>query len=64
MTHPETKWQRSSYCGAGGNNCVEILASDEGIALRESENPEQIVIADLAAFRSLVNGIKAGRVPY
>ncbi|WP_260255585.1 DUF397 domain-containing protein [Streptomyces sp. 840.1] len=36
---PELGWQRSPFCGGGGNNCVEITASTEDglIALRKSE---------------------------
>lgn len=61
MNHSKVNWQRSSYCGAGGNNCLELSGDGGTVSLRESEEPEQIVTADQSAFRGLVTGIKAGR---
>lgn len=57
-------WQRSSFCGGGGNNCVEIAASAEDglIALRESESPDTVLTADRDALRALLSGVKAGQV--
>ncbi|MBC2874562.1 MULTISPECIES: DUF397 domain-containing protein [Streptomyces] len=53
-------WQRSSMCAGGGNNCLEIGAAKDGIALRESTDPEQVIRISPSAFRSLVREIKAG----
>jgi hypothetical protein len=60
MEQTGTDWQRSSFCGGGGNNCVEIAATREGIALRESDDPAQVVITDHAVLRALIASVKAG----
>ncbi|MBC2874560.1 MULTISPECIES: DUF397 domain-containing protein [Streptomyces] len=52
-------WQRSSMCAGGGNNCLEIAAANDGIALRESTDPEQVIRTDPSAFRSLIRRIRA-----
>ncbi|MBT2458105.1 DUF397 domain-containing protein [Streptomyces sp. ISL-86] len=36
-------WQRSSFCGGGGNNCVEIAELPDGIAIRDSVYPDRLV---------------------
>jgi hypothetical protein len=58
---PEHDWQRSSFCGGGGNNCVEVATwpENEGIALRESESPAVVLSTSRAALRALVLGLKA-----
>ncbi|MFF3953759.1 DUF397 domain-containing protein [Streptomyces sp. NPDC001890] len=56
---PEHDWQRSSFCGGGGNNCVEVAVRDGCIALRESESPSAVVIADRRTLRALLAAIKA-----
>lgn len=60
---PEHDWQRSSFCGGGGNNCVEVaaLTDDSGVALRESESPGTVLAVDRGALRALLVDIKAGR---
>lgn len=56
----ELKWLKSSYSDAGGNNCVEVTASSDGIALRESATPAQIVTVGQDVFRALLASSKAG----
>ncbi|WP_078607219.1 DUF397 domain-containing protein [Streptomyces flavidovirens] len=59
----ERDWQRSSFCGGGGNNCVELAtAQGNGVAIRESETPGLVVSTNRAALRALVLGVKAGEV--
>ncbi|GAA2362335.1 DUF397 domain-containing protein [Streptomyces cuspidosporus] len=58
---PEFTWQRSSFCGGGGNNCIEVATADCGIAIRESAEPEAIVTTDRTALRAFVLGVKEGR---
>ncbi|AVZ71839.1 hypothetical protein SLUN_06175 [Streptomyces lunaelactis] len=54
---PEDNWQHSSFCAGGGNNCVEVaLAGGNGIAIRESESPADIVSTNRAALKALVLG--------
>lgn len=58
----EHDWQRSSFCGGGGNNCVEVaaLADDGRIALRESESPTALLVTSRAALGALVRELKLG----
>ncbi|MFG2783053.1 DUF397 domain-containing protein [Streptomyces prunicolor] len=56
---PELHWLKSSFSGDGGNNCVEIAATNpEGVALRESESPAHVLTTDRAALGALVQGVK------
>jgi hypothetical protein len=34
------KWRKSSYSGSGGGQCVEVAAFPNGIAVRDSKNPD------------------------
>ncbi|MGW1199904.1 DUF397 domain-containing protein [Streptomyces sp. NPDC002536] len=59
----DRNWQRSSFSGGGGNNCVECAATGTGtVALRESEVPAEVIRAGQYALGTLLAGIKAGRV--
>lgn len=58
---PELRWLKSSFSGDGGNNCVEIAAtSGDGIVLRESESPADVLTTDRAALGALVRSVKSG----
>ncbi|WP_274561529.1 DUF397 domain-containing protein [Streptomyces spiramyceticus] len=60
---PEHDWQRSSFCAGGGNNCVEVAPSgSDGVAIRESETPADIVSTNRTALKALVLGVKAGEL--
>ncbi|MGW2106904.1 DUF397 domain-containing protein [Streptomyces sp. NPDC001948] len=57
---PDRDWQRSSFCGGGGNNCVEVAAvGGESVALRESNSPGAILIVDRRALKALLAAVKA-----
>ncbi|MFD6323194.1 DUF397 domain-containing protein [Streptomyces sp. NPDC058442] len=49
-------WKRSSFCGGGGNNCVEVAVTeeDDDIAIRTSTRPEQVIKTSRTAFTALV----------
>ncbi|WP_262701708.1 MULTISPECIES: DUF397 domain-containing protein [Streptomyces] len=51
-------WQRSSFCGGGGNNCIEVAADDDGIAIRESSEPDAVITIDRSALHAFVIGVK------
>ncbi|MFE1149861.1 DUF397 domain-containing protein [Streptomyces albidoflavus] len=57
---PENEWQRSSFCGGGGNNCVETLPQDGVILMRESQVPEATIRMTPEQFAVFVRGVKAG----
>lgn len=56
----EGKWQRSSFSPDGGNNCVEVAATGDGVALRESDSPTEVLVTDRGPLLSLICGVKAG----
>jgi hypothetical protein len=59
----EFTWRRSSFCGGGGNNCVEVAATGDGVALRESDSPTEVLVTDRGPLLSLICGVKAGAMP-
>ncbi|MGW7658568.1 DUF397 domain-containing protein [Streptomyces asiaticus] len=56
----ERTWQRSSFCGGGGNNCIEVAADDSDIAIRESSEPSAVLHTDRLALRAFIFGVKRG----
>ncbi|MFF7266636.1 DUF397 domain-containing protein [Streptomyces sp. NPDC008159] len=59
----ESNWQRSSFCGGGGNNCIEVSGTPSGVALRESEAPAEVLTTDRGVMQALILGVKAGSGP-
>ena len=57
---PELNWLKSSFSEASGNNCVEVAATQEGIALRESESPTEILSTGSGALSALLRRVKSG----
>jgi hypothetical protein len=55
------RWKRSSFCGGGGNNCVEVAADDTGsdIAIRNSARPQHVITVGRPAFVSLVGHLRS-----
>ncbi|MEU1785972.1 DUF397 domain-containing protein [Streptomyces sparsogenes] len=54
-------WQKSSYSAqSDGDACVEVASIGDDIGLRESDDPDRVVITTPAKLRSLLAGIKAG----
>ena len=37
--HGPTGWFRSSFCGSGGSDCVEVALLGDGVAMRDSKDP-------------------------
>jgi uncharacterized protein DUF397 len=60
---PDRQWVKSSFSDAGGNNCVEVAAAGHGgVALRESDDPDHVVVASANALAALLASVKARRV--
>ncbi|WEV27046.1 DUF397 domain-containing protein [Streptomyces sp. 71268] len=57
---PENEWQRSSFCGGGGNNCIETLPQNGLILMRESQDPEAIISVTPKQLAAFIQGAKAG----
>lgn len=59
---PELRWLKSSFSGDGGNNCVEVAVTSDGVALRESDSPTELLVTGRGALLSLIRGVKTGAV--
>ncbi|MEU7046195.1 DUF397 domain-containing protein [Streptomyces varsoviensis] len=57
----ELKWQKSSYSGAGGENCVEIAGQGDTIMIRESDAPNVRTSTSRSNFADLIKGVQAGK---
>ncbi|WP_327190650.1 DUF397 domain-containing protein [Streptomyces xinghaiensis] len=56
-------WKRSSFCGGGGNNCVEIAICDRArMAVRDSVNPARTIEVSRAALTAFITGVRTGKV--
>lgn len=54
------KWRKSSYSG-DKNNCVELAALPEGVAVRDNKNPEgEALLLPRAVWRSVADRVKLG----
>ncbi|MCC5033380.1 DUF397 domain-containing protein [Streptomyces sp. WAC 00631] len=53
-------WQKSSFSGAEGPNCLEIAGVPGALLVRESDAPGTVLAASRAALAGLVAGVKAG----
>ncbi len=57
----ELRWQKSSYSGNGGGNCVEVHGQGNAVDVRDSKDPNGPVLSfgpgEWAAF---VAGVKLG----
>ncbi|WKK26893.1 DUF397 domain-containing protein [Streptomyces olivoreticuli] len=56
----EIQWQKSSFSGAGGEDCVEIAAWDGRILMRESDNPDTVATPSLVNLATLLFQVKSG----
>ncbi|MFI9625203.1 DUF397 domain-containing protein [Streptomyces sp. NPDC052042] len=56
----EISWQKSSFSGGGGEQCVEVARRAEEILLRESDDPRVITRTSRDTFAAFIQGVKAG----
>ncbi|MGI5164293.1 DUF397 domain-containing protein [Spirillospora sp. CA-253888] len=40
MDLSNTSWRKSTHSGANGGECIEIAASPQTVAVRDSKNPD------------------------
>ncbi|MFD3312142.1 DUF397 domain-containing protein [Streptomyces sp. NPDC058694] len=57
---PESQWIKSSFSEASGNNCVEVAARRDGIALRESDSPTTVLRTSASALSALLRSTQTG----
>ncbi|MFC5722743.1 DUF397 domain-containing protein [Streptomyces gamaensis] len=59
---PDIAWQRSSFCGGGGNNCIEIRLETGLTQIRESAAPGSVVTTTSGRLAGLITGVKEDRL--
>ncbi len=57
----EINWQKSSFSGKEGEQCVEMAARADMIWIRESDAPSLTARANRAGFAVFLAGVKTGR---
>ena len=55
-----TVWQKSSFSGEGGNNCIQLAVAGPRVVIRESTEPGVIVTTTPARLRSFLDQVKTG----
>ena len=60
MTDLQLQWQKSSFSGGGGEQCVEVAAHAGAIHIRESDAPALVISSDRRRFAALLAKVKAG----
>ncbi|MGW0712601.1 DUF397 domain-containing protein [Streptomyces sp. NPDC002643] len=54
------QWQKSSFSGVEGGNCVELARHRGRISLRESETPADVLALAPAGVAALIRRLKGG----
>ncbi|WP_063736729.1 DUF397 domain-containing protein [Streptomyces sp. RTd22] len=58
---PQLHWQKSTF-SENQANCVELAAAHDGIRIRESDEPDDVIHTNPAALRAFIRAAKAGRL--
>ena len=56
---PIRNWRKSSFSTSGAN-CVELATIDNGIHIRESDEPDTVLRTTPATLRSFIRAVKTG----
>lgn len=54
------QWQKSSFSGGGGAECVEVATHQEAILIRESDDPAAVIATSASKWEALISGVKTG----
>jgi hypothetical protein len=54
------EWQKSSFSGGNGENCIEIGTQDQAVVIRESDDPRVVLTTSPAKLAAFIQGVKAG----
>ncbi|GAA2716218.1 MULTISPECIES: DUF397 domain-containing protein [Streptomyces] len=52
------RWQKSSFSGGNGENCIEVAAQGEGIVVRERDAPRTVLTLSPTQLRALLRTLK------
>ncbi|MEC4018099.1 DUF397 domain-containing protein [Streptomyces sp. H27-D2] len=61
---PRIEWQKSSFSGNQGPNCVEVARDADAVLLRESDEPRAVLALTPARLGAFVSGVKAGSLDH
>ncbi|WP_171165241.1 DUF397 domain-containing protein [Streptomyces sp. I05A-00742] len=53
-------WQKSSFSGGGGEDCMEVAARGEDVLIRESDLPKAVIITGRGNLAALLTWVKFG----
>ncbi|NGO14827.1 DUF397 domain-containing protein [Streptomyces sp. HC44] len=53
------QWQKSSFSGVEGGNCVEVACTEAHLLLRESDTPTDILAMPPLGLACLIRHLKA-----
>ncbi|MFE6718950.1 DUF397 domain-containing protein [Streptomyces albidoflavus] len=53
-------WQKSSFSGGNGEDCVEVALHAGAILMRESDEPGEVIATSPAKLAAFIAGVKAG----
>lgn len=56
----EITWQKSSFSGGGGEQCLHVAEHEGRILLCESDDPASIVTTSPEKLAAFILGVKAG----
>lgn len=56
---PQITWQKSSFSGAGDEDCVELAHNGPHLLLRESDDPDTVIATPPAGLDALVRWQKS-----
>ncbi|QEU93530.1 DUF397 domain-containing protein [Streptomyces kanamyceticus] len=57
----QIQWQKSSFSGAGDEDCVEVAHAGSQLLLRESDDPDTVIATTPARLNALVRWQKSHR---
>lgn len=55
------RWQKSSFSEHPDGECMELAAHGEHLLIRESDEPDLVLRAEVEVLHSFLSGAKAGR---
>ncbi|MCP3822389.1 DUF397 domain-containing protein [Streptomyces sp. A3M-1-3] len=56
----EIKWQKSSFSGGGGEQCLHVAKRNGEILLCESDDPDNTITTSPEKLAAFIQGVKAG----